>query len=172
MSIKRIIIFSFTLMCLLSCGSSENILGEMEIEAELLIPAGLNTFDTHYFYVRNVPTRISNVIVNSLESVDRIQASNAQLVGRVQEIDYGIIDEIIINVFSPSDPSTLKEVFYNNRIPFSQDDDLQLLSSLSNVNEILSEEFVDLEIRIVFRSFTPRELDTRLLMQFNLYSDE
>lgn len=160
------------LMGLLSCGTSENLLGEMELEAELLIPAGLNTFDTHYFYVRDVPTRISSVIVNSQDGIDRIQASNAQLVGRFQDVDYGIISEIIINVMSPDDPSNLKEVFYNNRIPFNQSDDLQLLSSLSNVNDLLTEDFVDLEIRIVFRSITPRELDSRLLLQFNLYSAE
>lgn len=145
---------------------------EMEIEAELLIPAGLNSFDTHYFIVRDVPTRIANYTLNTFEDIDRIQASNALITGRFQDIDYGIIDQIIIEVISQSDPSTQKEIFYNNLVPFSQNSDLQLLSSLSNVKEILTEEFVDLEIRLIFKSFTPRELDTRLLMQFNAYSVE
>jgi len=157
---------------LLSCGGGENALFEMEIEAELLIPAGLNSFDTHYFIVRDVPTRIANYTLNTFEDIDRIQASNALITGRFQDIDYGIIDQIIIEVISQSDPSTQKEIFYNNLVPFSQNSDLQLLSSLSNVKEILTEEFVDLEIRLIFKSFTPRELDTRLLMQFNAYSVE
>lgn len=171
MSMKNLILFLVGFTCLSGCGG-EPPLFEMQLEAELVIPAGLNTFDSFYFTVKDVPTRLSNNVVTTFEDVDRIQASNATMIGRVQEIDYGIIEQITIDVISQSDPENQKEIFYNNIIPFSQNDDLQLLSSLSNVRDILDEEYVDLEIRIIFRAITPREMDTRLIMLFNAYSVE
>lgn len=157
---------------LLACGAAETPSFVMEMEAELLIPAGLNSFDTHYFIIEDVPTRFGIYSNSSFDPITRIQSSNAQLEGRVQDFDYSIIDQIIIEVISQKDPSVQKEIFYNNLIPFSEDRDLRLLSSLSDVADILSEDFVDLEIRLIFKTFTPREMDTRINMSFNAYASE
>lgn len=165
----RILFASLILGLFSSCGGGDNILFEMQVEAELIIPAGLNTFDTHVFTIRDVPTRIENYALTTFEDIDRIQASNATLIGRVQDIDYSIIDQIVIDVISESDPTDQKEIFYTNLISFNRNNDLQLLSSLSNVNGILTSDTVDLQVRIIFRSFPPTELDTRIIMSFNAY---
>lgn len=169
MYLFRILLAGLILSLLSSCGGGDNILFEMEVEAELIIPSGLNTFDTHVFTIRDVPTRIDNYALTTFEDIDRIQASNAMLMGRVQDIDYSIIDQIVIDVISDTDPNDQKEIFYSNLISFNRNNDLQLLSSLSNVNGILTNDFVDLQVRIIFRTFPPTELDTRIIMSFNAY---
>lgn len=156
----------------LSCGSGETPLFEMEVQAELIIPAGLNSLDTHYFYVRDVPTRIANYAVTTFNDIDRIQSSNARLEDRVLDFDFSLVDQITIDLISNSNPDNQKEVFYNNLIPFNNQDELRLLSSLSDVRDILTEDLVDLEIRLIFKTFTPREIDTRLFMTFNAYATE
>lgn len=156
----------------LSCGGGETPLFVMEVDAELIIPAGLNSLDSHYFIIRDVPTRIANYTATTFNDIDRIQSSNANLVGRVQEIDYSIIDQITIEVISKSDPSNQKEIFYNNLIPFREQNELKLLSSLSDVSDILTEDLIDLEIRLILKTFTPTEFDTRLFMTFNAYATE
>lgn len=169
---KNYLLGVLVVFCGLSCGGGETPLFVMEVDAELIIPAGLNSLDSHYFIVRDVPTRIANYAVNTFNDIDRIQSSNARLQGRVQEIDYSIVDQITIDVISKSDPSNQKEIFYNNLIPFNRDEELTLLSSLSNVSDILTEDLIDLEIRLIFKTFTPTELDTRLFMTFNAYATE
>lgn len=155
-----------------SCGGGETPLFVMELETELLIPAGLNSLDSHYFILRDVPTRIANYPITTFNDIDRIQSSRASLEGRVQELDYSVIDQITIEVVSKSDPSNQKEIFYNERIPFREQTELKLLSSLSDVSDILTEDLIDLEIRLIFKTFTPTEFDTRLLMTFNAYATE
>lgn len=169
---KRIYFLLVSFCLLLSCGDGTTPLFEMNVEADLLIPAGLNNLETHYFTLRDVPTRIDLYSNNTTSPIDRIQASNATLEGRIFDLDYSIVDQITIHVISNTDPTEKKEIFYNNIIPFSEESNLRLFSSLSNVEPMLTEEFVDLEVRIVFRTFTPREMDTRIIMSFNAYATE
>jgi len=155
-----------------SCGGSETPLFVMELEAELIFPAGLNNLDSYYFKIEDVPTRITSYATSTLGGIDRIQSSNARIEGRVFDIDYSIIDQITIDAISNSDPSNQKEIFYNNLISFNDQSELQLLSSLSDVGDILTEDTVDLGIRIIFKTFTRTELDTRFYMTFNAYAAE
>lgn len=167
----------FLLGCLVvisgwSCGGSETPLFIMELEHDFTIQAGLNNFDSHYFILRDVPTRIGNYSITTTNDIDRIQSSRASLEGRVQELDYSIIQHITIEVISKSEPSVQKEIFYNDRITLREQNELRLSSSLSEVSDILTQDLIDLEVRIEFRTFTPREYDTRLLMTFNAYATE
>jgi len=169
---RRVFFGLFIVIAGLSCGGGETPLFVMELDAELLIPAGLNSLDSYYFVIEDVPTRIANYATTTFADIDRIQSSNASLEGRVLEFDYSIIDQITIHVISKSDPSNQKEIFYNNLIPFNEQNELRLLSSLSNVSDILIDDEINLGVRIIFRRFTPTEFDTRLYMTFNAYATE
>lgn len=169
---KKILLGIILIVSGLSCGGGETPLFVMELEAELLIPAGLNNLDSYYFKIEDVPTRIANYATTTFGDIDRIQSSNARIEGRIFDIDYSIIDQITIDVISKSDPSNQKEIFYNNLISFNEQSELQLLSSLSDVGDILIEDTVDLGIRLIFKTFTRTELDTRFYMTFNAYATE
>ena len=51
----------------LRCSNSVEPLFVMDMEADFVIPPGLNSFDTHYFIIRNVPTRIKNYLGSNFD---------------------------------------------------------------------------------------------------------
>lgn len=150
-----------------SCGDSEVALFEMRLEADFSIPAGLNSFDTHYFYIRDVPTRIRNYINSDVDTsaISSIQPTQAILDARFLAIDWAIIREISVRVVS-QDETVNKEVFYHDRIGLNNVKEVQLLSSLPDVKDILLEDNLTLEVRLNFIQSTPAEIESRLTMNF------
>ena len=163
---KRIIVFVF-LITLVSCSKSDEILFEMNLEAEFTIQPGLGTLDTHYFTIRSVPTRIRNYLPSGdFTAIGRILPNRAEIRSFFDPFDFSIIQEVSIWAISASDRDLQKEIFYQDRINFNEQKELKLFSSLSEVSDILLEDEFDLEVRIRFRSFTPAETQTRLTMNF------
>lgn len=152
---------------LLSCGSGGERLFDLEIEADFVIGAGLNTIDTHYFIVRRVPTRIKNYTGNIDPSlIGQILPTKANVIAPFGNIDFSIVREISIWAISREDSEEKEEIFYQDRIDFSEQNELRLFSSLSEVKNILLQDNFDLEIRLNFRTFTPTSIDTRVRMNF------
>ena len=165
---KAVILAILLSMFFLRCGTSVDALFIMNLEADFTIQPGLNTFDTHYFLINNVPTRASTYIGQGVTSdqINQVLPNRAELNGRFDAIDWGIVREIEILISTPGNPNNKKEVFYHDRVNFENVNELRLLSSLSEVKDILFEETVDLEVRIRFRATTPIEIDSRLTMNF------
>ncbi len=172
------ILFSFFitifLIFLSGCSSDSPPVFVMNLEADFKIPAGLNTLDTHYFVLRGVPT-FSRTYVNNQEGRDAISGvfpSRAEINARFDRLDWAIIQEISIWAVSASDSSIKREIFYENRIDFSNVRELKLSSSLSEVKDILFQDQLTLEVRIRLRNITPFEIDTRLTMNFDAHGSE
>lgn len=152
----------------ISCGSSEEPLLTMQLETEFVIPPGLNAFDTHYFRINNVATRAKNYFGSDFDrtTVGRVLPNRAELNARFVNIDWSIVREISIHVISPANPSVSKEIFYHDRIDFDDVKELRLLSSLSEVRDILLEDIMTLEVRLNLRRATPVEIESLLTMNF------
>jgi hypothetical protein len=65
-----------------------------------------------------------------------------------------------------------REMFYRENIPFSHDGELQLLSSISNLTDILSDPFVDIEIRIRLRNIVPTDIRNKLIFSYAVFDSE
>ena len=155
------------LFTLLSCSNGAEPLFDIELEADFTIGAGLNTFDTHFFIIRNVPTRIQSFLGTVDEDlIGQILPTRAQITAPFTSIDFSIVREVSVWAVSSADPNIKKEIFYQDRIEFNEQEDLKLFSSLSEVKDILTEDDFDLEIRFNFRTFTPTNIDSRLTMNF------
>jgi len=152
----------------MSCGADVEPLFTIEVESEFVLPPGLNTFDTHYFRIDNVPTRAKNFLGADFDkaSVGRVLANRAELNARFSNIDWSIIREISIHAISPRNPEVSKEIFYHDRVELQGVKELQLLSSLSEVKDILLEDIMTLEVRINFRRTTREEIESLLTMNF------
>lgn len=152
----------------LGCDSNDPVLFELEMEVDFEIPAGLNTIQRHIFEVKNVPTRIALYGAN-LETVSRIHAHDATIGGRLGNANFGIVDNISVWMISRVDPDLRKEIFFQEFVDFDHMGELNLFSSISEVQDIISDDFVDLEIQFFFRTFTPQNIDSRLSMNFKAY---
>ena len=163
---QRVVIISMIFL-FLGCSTERDVLFEMNIEVDFKIFPGLSNLDTHYFILERVPTRINNYIqANNREIIGKILPNRAEITSRFNTIDFSIVREISVWAISSSNPDLRKEIFYQNRIKFSEQNELRLFSSLSEVSDILLEDEFDLEIRLNFRTFTPTEIDSRLRMNF------
>ena len=167
--LSRLIILLVVPFIGLQCGNNTEPLFVMDLEADFSIPPGLNSFDTHYFYIRDVPTRIQNYLGTSFdkEGIEEILPNRAELNARFTSgVDWGIVQEVVIHAISPSNPTQSTEIFYQTRIEFDNVKELRLFGSLPNVKDILLEESTTLEVRLNFRRTTPVEIESRLTMNF------
>ena len=163
---KRILILGVVLL-LISCSKSDQILFEMNVEAEFVIQPGLGTLDTHYFTINQVPTRIKTYVPSGdFLAIGKILPNRAEIRSHFDPFDFSIVQEVSIWAISARDPNLRKEIFYQDRVNFSEQKELRLFSSLSEVSDILLEDEFDLEVRLRFRTFTPTETQTRLTMNF------
>ena len=171
---KYCILLLFLLATLGGCDNVPEPLFTMRLEADMVIPAGLNSFDTHYIYIRDVPTRVANYFNGpfSEEGIEQVYPEQAVLSSLFVAIDWAIIREISIRAISSADPSINEEIFYHNRINNSQVKELPLLSSLPDVKDILLQERLTLEVRLNLRNSTPAEIESRLTMNFAVNGPE
>ncbi len=161
---KLIILFSF--FCL-GCSNEPPTLFELNTESKFTISAGLDNFRTHTFIMRNIPTRINSVFsLNNENLISGIFASRARIEAPFVNFDFSLINTVIINIWDPRFPEDKKEVFFIDLFNNRNHKDLQLFSSLSEVKDILLNNTFDAEVRILFKAFTPTEVESILRMNF------
>lgn len=135
-----------------------------------MIPAGLNSIDSHVFEIFNVPTFIQAINPNATpDNIFSVKANRGRLTGRFTNIDYRIVDRISISAVSVENPDLELEVFFMEFIPLDQEGDLELFSSLPEVKEILLQENIHLKIKLNFKTFVPSDIETRVLLNFKAF---
>lgn len=170
---RYILFFLLVITTGFGCRTIPEPLFEMRVEADLNIPAGLNSFDTHYFYIRDVPTRYQTFVSSDsqLDGIASIYPNRAILSSIFTNIDWAILREISIHAISQRNPQQRNEVFYFDRLD-SNVKDLNLFSSLSEVKDILLQDFITLEVRLNFNRVLPTEIESRITMNFNVNGPE
>ena len=139
------------------------------MEAEFDIINGLNTIETHYFIIRNVPTFYSQSA--QLKGVDtslikNVVASRGLMRGKFQDIDFDFISRVSIYAVSRKNPSNKREMYYLDFVPIGTNTELRMLSSSTDLKEIMKEEWIDLEVRLNFRTFTGSNLRSKIVFGY------
>lgn len=156
-----------------SCTDNAQSVFDINVETFFVIPAGLNSFDTHVFEIFNVPTFIQTVSsASTREAVTSVRASTGRLTGRFTNINFRNVERISIRAISPLDLQNEKEVFWMDFIPVNHTGDLELFSSLPEVDDILLQDNIHLQVRINFKSFVPSDIETRVLLNFKAFINE
>lgn len=168
----RIIILAAMLPLLSGCDKQTPSLYEVGIERDFDIPAGLNNIETHYLYLRNVPTfykqyadsrGLDNTTIASVRAARGLIRSDFQTFG------YDFIDRISISVVSRKDPLQKREMYYLDDVPFNTGDELRMLSSATELKDIISEEFVDIEVRMNIRTSTGTAVRSKLIFSYAVF---
>ncbi len=143
---------------------------DTEIEVNFDIPAGLNNLETHYFNIKNIPSfyeEKKSIYGVSDDDILKSLANRASIIPRFQEVDYGFIRDISIKLYDDEYPRS--EAFYLETVRISEENELNLLSSLTNLKDILSKPTFDLEIRINFKTFTVRTTENKIKLNFSSF---
>ena len=167
----------FSLLFILVCGSwscskTDTPLYEVNMQAEFDIPVGLNTIETHYFKIRKVPTFYSQSAgLKGLDTsqIKNVLASKGLMQGVFQAEDYDFISRISIYAVSSIDPNLKREMYYLDQVPLTTDQEIRMLSSSTELKKILSEEFIDLEVRMNFRNFPGPNLRTKIVFGYAVF---
>lgn len=157
-----IFIFGFFLT-MSSCEKEVPIRYEARTDAMFIIPLGLNTVETHYFPVYDVPTyyllNASRFNVDTA-TIQNIQASKGLLRAKFNDAEFDFIERISVYAVSKKDPTFKREMYYLDFNPINTREELRMLSSTSQLKQIMSEEFIDLEIRLNLRRFSTSNIET------------
>ena len=162
-------------LCILfsSCSKQEDQhLFDTSMDVKFVIPAGLDHINTHYFTFNNIPSFYDQKKAQfgvSDDNITKMTAKNALIVPQFQNVNYGIIRDISIRIFQEDSPKF--EAFYLENIDFNEENELKLLSSLTNLKEILSKSTFDLEIRINFKTFTSVTTENILKLNFSAFAE-
>ena len=173
MKMSLIRLFCFVLIVsALSCEKERVPRYEVNMDAEFEIQSGLNTIATHIFVIRNVPTNYKISADNrgvDTSSINNIQSGRGLLRAKFGSADYDFISRVSIYALSKTDPNLRREMYYLDFVPLETNDELRMLSSTSELKEILKEEFIDVEVRLNFRQFTGPNLPTKFVFGYAVF---
>lgn len=171
--LRKGILFLSLIFLLLGCGEDEPALFEMKIETTLDITSGLNTVETFYFPLNNVPTSFQAYASNlTKEDIGRISPGTCKIEGGFTPVNYNFIEEMYINAIDPSNPSISREIFYLEFNPLDDNNELQLFGSLQNVKDLFTNDLVHLEVRLRFRVPTPGISENRITFSLFAFAEE
>lgn len=146
---------------------------EGRIEANFTIPSGLNTVETHYFIIRDVPTNFRALAASrnlEIEDIQCIVASRGLIRAAFNDFSYDFIDRIQVYAITQNEPVKKREMYFLDFVPLNTGSVLRMSSSTTELKEILLEnDVIDLEIRLVLRSFSPGNIVTRLDCGFAVF---
>jgi len=145
----------------------------MPFEVDFTIPAGLSGILTHTFIIQDVnnpvETYINSTNVDTSE-IRVIQGGKGELTSVFSETNYEFINRVSVWILDPDNPNIRKEIHY---LDFNQDNDndarLRLLTSISNVQDLLNKKTFDMEIKLEFRSFSPGEIKNRFIFDLEAF---
>ncbi len=162
---RNIGVILFGLFLFTSCEKETLVRYEVALDAEFDIPTGLNTVETHYFIIRNVPTfYLQNAALKGVDtsSIVNISASRGLIRSKFQDVDFDFISRISIYAVSKKDATKKREMYYLDFVPVNTDTQLRMLSSTTQLKDMMNEEFIDLEVRINLRSFTTSNIRAKI----------
>jgi len=151
----------------LSCSKEAPTLFRIETEAAFVIAPGLDNIQTYIWPLRNIRTNISSLTNEATkELVEGVFANTAVIRAPFSNFDFRQVNMAVINIWDPQNPEDKREVFFMDRQNNNRSEELQLFSSLSEVKDILLNDTFDAEVKIRFLTFTPSEIESRLVMNF------
>ncbi len=162
--ICRILLILFSIGAV-SCGKESIVRYEVAIDAEFTIPPGLNTVETHYFIIRNVPTfYLQNANLKGIDtsSIVNVFASRGLMQSKFQDVDFDFVSRVSIYAVSKKDSNKKREMYYLDFVPLTTGNQLKMLSSTTQLKEIFEEELIDIEVRLNFRNITTSNILTTI----------
>lgn len=166
----RYIFFCSFLILFSTCRDEPETLFEMDYRVDYNIAAGLNTFETHFFELSNIPTNATALLQNSNLTdgeIETIIPKSASLQSIFASDDLDFVREVSVRLFNNDDP-TGTEIFFRENVPGSTRDLIDLVPTLPDVKRYMLEDFYNVSIRMEFWEPTPTFIDVKLEFDFTV----
>ncbi len=157
-----------------SCEESADPLFFVNVERTFEIPGNLNTIETHFFELKNIPVLLEENLAVFNRTEDDIVAVNpadAQISSVFNDIDWTFIQRIEIYAVSRVDNSNKVRMYYSNEPDFGNRSQIGMFNSFVDVQEIFKEGLIDLEVRIKTRTFVPGNINAELNFSYGVFDE-
>lgn len=157
---------------LAGCGSTEEPVDLVAGEVRLVLPAGLNTIETHFIIERDVINLIDNTLTSNglqADQVTQILPNRATLTSR-DGTPLNFINEISVRAVSKADPDNSVEMFYLDFVQFNEDEEIVMLPSIADLSSILLDSRYDIEFQVTLRQFAPQTIFADFQYQLGIYN--
>ena len=167
---KRIILF-FIFVSFFSCRTKVPVF-EINQEVNFLIPAGKNPIATHHFIIHDIPSYLQGNLERKglkLSDLTELYAGRGKLESIVYSSNFGVISKISISIYKKGVSEKSYEIYYRDEIPFTSKSELKLLSTGEDVRDILSLDKYEMDVEVLFKTFTSEEIECRLTFGYVAY---
>jgi hypothetical protein len=140
----------------------------MTYQEDFEIRAGLGVFDTHIFEINGIPTnKATFYAANNVNESDitEITAKEAQLSINFSNVEFGFVREVIVEIFTKDDLRG-REIFFREAIQQNIGSRIDLIPSLPDVRDILTQDEFNIRIEMKLQDISPQFIETRLDFQF------
>lgn len=171
----RLLIFALGVITLFnSCTETLEPLFFVTVDRDFVIPGNLNTIETHFFELKNVPTLLEEnltVFNRTLDDVTSINPGDASFTVNFDNVDWTFIQKVEVYVVSRTDPNNKIRMFFSNEPDFNNRSSLNMFNSFVDIKDIMKEGIIDLEVRIKTRTFVPGNVATRLTFNYGVFDE-
>ena len=156
-----------------SCNNSAQVLFLVNTEVDRVVPGGLNLVETHFFQINNVPTFWESFSQNSAMGNgenNEVFPNQAILSSKFGD-NLDFINNVSIWLYN-TDYEGGTEIFYQDNINLGNKTEIELLSGIAEIGDIVKADQMLIEIRLNFRQFKASETELRLKMDFAVVEAE
>ena len=135
------------------CSKDEEPRFSIPVEVILFFPAEFNTVATHTREIFSVPNLIQSRLAQNgmtADQVTSIVAGRGQILPVSPDVQYQLFNNVVVNV-SSVDNDDIDEMYYNDFIEFDHSGNLELLSSISELKDVMLDGVFDLQIKYNIR---------------------
>ncbi len=157
-----------------SCADSADPLAIVTVERDFEIPGNLNTIETHFFELKNIPVLLDqnlSIYNRTQDDIVSINPADATLTSTFNNIDWTFIQRIEVYAVSRLDNSNRLRMFQSNEPDFGNRDQLGMFNTFVDVKEIFNEGLIDLEVRIKTRAFVPGNINAKLTFSYGIFDE-
>lgn len=166
----------FTLIGLLgillfsTCKKENNGLFDVPMQVDFTVRSGWNTFETYYIPVENIPNTVATLIRQNnlkVEDITSINPKAATITSIFDNQDFNIFREVSVEIYPVNgNPDRSKEAFYRDPVPENTGKNLNMIATLIDGKDILTQERFSLRIRVELREIPRQFVESRLSFTF------
>ena len=154
---------------MLACRKEDQAPGfDMIYQQQFSIPAGIGVFQVHHFYLKNIPTRYEQSLMEhgkTNEDVTGIITAQATLNGIFGDANLNYIDQVSLRVYDEANPNDYVEIAYRQPVPLEPGNSLPLIPSMADFKRFLTGPRCSMDVVFWLRNSTGQETDLRLDLQ-------